>query len=217
MVLFVPATCTSTSQNGSVNGFPFSMCCYGGGHSQGQWWGVGQELLFLLYTSLVPNDEMLQVNVQELLAPFRAKLNALGLCDTHHLGYYAALTFPGKTIAHPGTPVLSKKTKQGGQQVLMLEAFQVADTLTDGSYTGMVMALEEVATNKAYYAAGHGYLDKETADWKPLVLQTGDNAGEAEDWVTTEAMGIALEALQSLSVSASDDSSTPTVLLTVGG
>jgi len=92
----------------------------------------------------------------------------------------------------------------------------MADTLTAGQYTTMVLATEQVTVNHAYYAAGHGYLDKETADWKPLVLQTGDNAGEAEDWVTPQAMGIALEALQSLPVPASDNSGTPTVLPTGG-
>ena len=178
---------------------------------------AAQEILSLLDAYQVTNDETLLDKAQELLAPLRAQPNALGLWDTHHLGYYAALTFPGKTIAHPGTPVLSKKTKQGGQQVLMLEAFQVANTLTNGTYIGMVMAMEQVATTDAYYAAGHGYLEKETADWKPLVLRTDDNTGEAEDWVTTETMGIALHALQSLPVPTSDDSSTPTVLPTVGG
>ncbi len=159
---------------------------------------VGQEILSLLHAYQVTRDETLLDRAQELLAPFMARPNALGLWDTHHLGYYTALIFPGKTIAHPGTPTLSKKTKEGGQQLLMLEAFQVADTLTSGQYAGMVTALEQVAVNKAFYAPGHGYLDQETADWKPLVLQSGDNAGETEDWVTTEAMGIALEALLSL-------------------
>ncbi len=179
---------------------------------------AGQEILSLLHAYQVTNDETLLDKVQESLAPLLAKPNALGLWDSHHLGYYVALTFPGKTIAHPGTPVLSKKTKQGGQQLLMLEAFEVADTLTDGQYTSMVIAMEKVAVDKAYYTAGHGYLDKETADWRPLVLQSGNNAGEAGDWVTTEAMGIALEALQTLPASASgDDSGTPTALPTVGG
>ena len=98
----------------------------------------------------------------------------------------------------------------------MLEAFQVANTLADGTYSSMVLVMEQVAVNKAYDAAGHGYLEKEAADWKPLVLQSGDNASEAEDWVTTEAMSIAIEALQLLPVPATDDSSIPTVLLTVG-
>ena len=178
---------------------------------------TGQEILSFLDAYSVTHDEPLLDKAQELLAPLRAHPNTLGLWDSHHLGYYAALTFPGKTLTHPGTPVLSKKTKQGGQQLLMLEAFKVADTLTDGDYTSMVMAMEQVAINKAYYAVGHGYLDQETADWKPLVLQGGDNTGETEDWMTTEAMGIALHALQSLPMPAFDDSSSPTVLPTVGG
>ncbi len=167
----------------------------GGRVSVGQ---AAQEILSLLHAYQVTRDKTLLDRAQELLAPFMARPNTLGLWDKHHLGYYAALTFPGKTIAHPGTPTLSKKTKESGRQLLMLEAFQVANTLTGGQYTGMVIAMEKVAVDKAFYAPGHGYLDQETADWKPRVLQTGANAGEAEDWVTTEAMGIALEALLSL-------------------
>ena len=167
----------------------------GGRVSVGQ---AAQEILSLLHAHLVTRDKTLLDRAQELLAPFMAQPNALGLWDKHHLGYYAALTFPGKTIAHPGTPTLSKKTKESGRQLLMLEAFQVADMLTGGQYTGMVMAMAKVAVNLAYYAPGHGYFNQETADWKPLVLQTGANAGETKDWVTTEAMGIALEALLSL-------------------
>lgn len=101
---------------------------------------AGQEILSFLDAYTVTHDESLLDKAQELLAPFRTHPNALGLWDSHHLGYYAALTFPGKTIAHPGTPVLSKKTKEGGQQLLMLEAFQVANTLTDGTYTSVVTA-----------------------------------------------------------------------------
>src|SRR6266699_846127 len=167
----------------------------GGRVSVGQ---AAQEILSLLHAYESTRDETLLDKVQELMAPLRAKPNALGLWDMHHLGYYAALTFPSKTIAHPGAPVRSKTTKQGGQQLLMLEAFQVADTLTGGQYTGMVLAMEQEAVNRANYAAGHGYLDQEKTDRKPLVLHTGANAGEAKDWVTTEAMGIALEALLSL-------------------
>ncbi len=179
---------------------------------------AGQEILSFLDAYTVTNDETLLDKAQELLAPLRAHPNTLGLWDSHHLGYYIALTFPGKTIAHPGTPALSKKTKEGGQQLLMLEAFQVANTFTRGQYTGMVTVMEQVAVNRAFYAAGQGYLDQETADWKPLVLQTGDNAGETEDWVTTEAMGIALEALQSEpSPALGGDFGIPTVLPTVGG
>jgi len=93
----------------------------------------------------------------------------------------------------------------------------LANTLTRGEYTSMVTAMEQVAVNKALYTAGHGYLDQETADWKPLVLQSSDNAGETEDWVSTEAMSIALQAVQSLPMSTSDDFSSPVVLPAVGG
>ncbi len=75
---------------------------------------AGQEILSLLDAYTVTHDETLLDKAQELLAPLRAHPNTLGLWDSHHLGYYIAWTFPGKTIAHPGTPVLSKQTKQGG-------------------------------------------------------------------------------------------------------
>jgi len=160
-----------------------------------------QEILSLLDASTVTSDETLLDLAQELLAPFRAHPNTLGLWDSHHLGYYAALTFPGKTIAQPGKPTLSKSTKQGGQQLLMLAAFQMANILTNGAFASMVTVMEQVALNNAFYAAGHGYLDQESADWKPLVLQSGDNAGETEDWVSAEAMDSALQALQTVPVS----------------
>jgi len=68
---------------------------------------VGQEILSLLHAYQVTHDETLLDKVQELLAPFRAQPNALGLWDTHHLGYYAALTFPGRPLriqAHRFSP-----------------------------------------------------------------------------------------------------------------
>jgi hypothetical protein len=42
--------------------------------------------------------------------------------------------------------------------------------------------------------------------------KSGDNAGETEDWVSSEAMGIALEALQSVSMPALNISNTETLL-----
>jgi len=175
---------------------------------------AGQEILSPLEAYSIISDETLFSKVKELLSPLRAQTNALGLWDNHHLGYYGSLTFPGKTIAHPGRPVLNKKTKQGGEQLFMLTVFQEAETLSGGAFSSMVTALQQVALKKAFYAAGHGYLGQNSADWKPLVLQSGDNAGEVENWVTSEAMGMALEALQSLP--AFDISSIPSVLPTVG-
>ena len=51
----------------------------------------------------------------------------------------------------------------------------------------------EVAVEKAYYAPGHGYLYSTDANWQPHLRN-----GQTKDFVTTEAMGIALEALLSV-------------------
>jgi hypothetical protein len=172
---------------------------------------AGQEILSLLDAYTVISDETLFTKAKELLAPLRAQTNTLGLWDSHQLGYYGGLTFPGKTIAQPGKPVLNKKTKQGGLQLLMFEAFQEAETLSGGEFSSMVAALQQVALKKAFYAAGHGYLDQESADWKPLVVQSGENAAETEDWVTSEAMDIALQALQTGPVSTLDNVGPPSI------
>jgi hypothetical protein len=47
--------------------------------------------------------------------------------------------------------------------------------------------------------------------------QSGDNAGETEDWVSSEAMDIALEALQSVFVPTLNISSASMVLPTIEG
>ncbi len=52
-------------------------------------------------------------------------------------------------------------------------------------------ALEQVAAQRAYFAPGHGYLYQMTSDWRVVTLKNG----QPQDWVTTEAMGIALEGL----------------------
>jgi hypothetical protein len=55
----------------------------------------------------------------------------------------------------------------------------------------------DVAVNKAFYAPGHGYLYEVNADWTPLVLKSGHDVIGTQNWVTAEAMGIALEAMLS--------------------
>ena len=56
----------------------------------------------------------------------------------------------------------------------------------------LTIAMMAVVTTKAYSPAGHGILYEQAADWSLLPLKSGG----FEDWVTSEAMGIALEALQ---------------------
>ena len=79
---------------------------------------------------------------------------------------------------------------------------------------GAVLFLLMLSTALLGYTAENG---RQSVKKQPQVLQSGDNAGEAEDWVTAGALGIALQVLQILPASASYTFSTPTVGRAVGG
>jgi hypothetical protein len=59
--------------------------------------------------------------------------------------------------------------------------------------TELQTTLLNVALQKAYYAPGHGVLYEMLPNWTLVA-----SGGVPEDWVTTEAMGIVMEALLSL-------------------
>jgi hypothetical protein len=77
----------------------------------------------------------------------------------------------------------------------MLQAFHIANKLTDGRYQETENQLQSLAVNKVYYAPGHGVLYDVNSDWSLRELPNGTY----EDMVTTEAMGAELESLFSLS------------------
>jgi hypothetical protein len=156
---------------------------------------AAQEILALLHVYVVTHDQTFLTRATDLLTPLSAQSNTLGLWDSQYLGYFAAAIFPGPDAQHPGTPLLQKGVKESGRQMQMLEAFRVANSLSDNRYQAMQDELFQLSTGEAYYAAGHGVLFEATADWKPLKLKNG----ELEDWVTTEAMGITLEGILSVS------------------
>lgn len=158
---------------------------------------TAQEVLSLLHVYMLTHDHNYLDNATTLLDPLTAQANTFGLWDAEHLGYYAGIDFAGGDIQHAGKPVLSDKTKESGRQIQMLEAFRVANAVTGNRYQEMQALMERVAAQKAYYAPGHGYLYDETVDWKPVTLKNG----ATEDWVTSEAMGIALEGLLSVNES----------------
>ena len=58
----------------------------------------------------------------------------------------------------------------------------------------MEEALLAIALEKAYSPSGRGYVYLQAPNWSLLTAKQGGK----RDWVTTEAMGIALEALLSL-------------------
>lgn len=155
------------------------------------------EVLSLLHAYVATHDATWLQHAQDLLSPLTSTNNLLGLWDAQNSGYFTAATFPGNDIQHPGTPKVPTTNKEAGRQLQMLEAFRVADSLTNNAYLGMQTAMTQVLETKAYYAPGHGILYQVTANWAPAPLKNGI----AQDWVTTEAMGIALEALFALSAS----------------
>lgn len=153
---------------------------------------LGQEALSLLHVYLVTSNQLYLNRAMDLLTPETIETNSFGLWDTNYGGYYGGLEFSGKTFQNPGTPALISK-KEGGRQMDMLEAFHLANTLTTNRYAPTEAALKNVLLNKTYYAPGHGVLYEVNADWSVRTIN-----GQPENWVTTEAMGIVLEALFSL-------------------
>ncbi len=150
---------------------------------------VGQEALSLLHVYLATSNRLYLDRAMDLLAPETIESNSFGLWDTHYGGYYGGLEFSGATFQNPGTPTIITR-KEGGRQMDMLEAFHLADAVTANRYAATEAALKEVLLDKTYYAPGRGVLYEVNADWTVHLTN-----GRPEDWVTTEAMGIVLEAL----------------------
>jgi hypothetical protein len=155
---------------------------------------VGQEVLSLLHAYMLTRDHVLLDDATEMLDPLTITNNALGLWDTKYQGYFSAAIFNGPDSKHPGAMKISKGSKETGRQLQMLEAFVVANTFTNDRYHDMQDAMLQVALNKAYYPPQYGVLYEESSSWQ--ILKTKD--GKPLDWTTTEAMGIAFEALFSV-------------------
>jgi hypothetical protein len=155
---------------------------------------VGQEVLSLLHAYMITHDHALLDDATDLLDPLTITNNALGLWDTKDQGYFSAALFSGQDTKHPSTMTISKGYKETGRQLQMLEAFVVANTLTNDRYQQMQEAMLQVALDKAYYPPQYGVPYEESANWQ--ILKTKD--GKPLDWTTTEAMGIAFEALFSV-------------------
>jgi hypothetical protein len=155
---------------------------------------VGLEVLSLLHAYMVTRDHALLDDATDLLDPLTITNNALGLWDTKYQGYFSAAIFSGQDSKHPGTMKISEGYKETGRQLQMLEAFVVANILTNNRYQSMQDAMLQVALDKAYYPPQYGVLYEESSDWQIMVTKDGKRV----DWVTTEAMGIAFEALFSV-------------------
>jgi hypothetical protein len=154
--------------------------------------GLGQIITSLLHVYIATHDKVFLDRAIEMLDALSPEVNSLGLWDRKNLGYFNGVVFPGKSQADPGTPHLSDAKKESGRQAHMLLAAVVANRITTRRFGKLEQDLLTVATEKAYYANGHGIPYEQAADWGLLPLKKGGR----EDWVTTEAMGITLMALQ---------------------
>jgi len=157
---------------------------------------IGQIALSLLHAYIVTKQAVYLERANDLLQPLTAGKNTLGLWDAKHGGYFNGVQFDGPDFRHPGKPKLLDAKKESGRQFHMLQAFHVANRLTDGKYQGMEEALARVLVDHAYYPPGHGIFYESLPDWSPLKARTKN--GELADWVTSEAMGCAMMALFSL-------------------
>jgi hypothetical protein len=153
---------------------------------------LGQMAASLLHAYAATRDKLFLDRATELLDSLTPASNTLGLWDAQNLGYFNSAVFAGRDYQNPGAPRINRSKKESGRQAHMLEAAVVANSLTGGRYRALEEAMMTVVTGKAYYPPGHGILYEQAADWSLLPLKSGG----FEDWVTAEAMGIALEALQ---------------------
>jgi len=156
--------------------------------------GMGQIVTSLLHAYVAAKNKLFLDRALEILDSFSAGHNDLGLWDAKNLGCFASVVFPGPDFQHAGEPRLNSAKKESGRQLHILQAYRLANRLADNRYAAMEEQLRRMALEKAWYAAGHGYLYEQKADWSLVTMKNG----KAEDWVTAEAMGIAMLALFSI-------------------
>ncbi|MFI1801151.1 DUF4832 domain-containing protein [Streptomyces sp. NPDC020379] len=130
---------------------------------------VGQEIEALAWAGMADKARDLLTGAQ-------------ALWDSQHRGYFKSLDF------RQGTPPrLDKGKKEGGRQAEMLLAAQVAGD------AGLTRTMLDLVTGPIYYTHGHGIVYEQAPDWSIRATPNGP-----ENWVTTEAMGIAVNALLSV-------------------
>ncbi|SRR6266851_4713205 len=155
---------------------------------------LGSEATSLLEAAhALGNDPTLMARAGAILDDASSSRNVLHLWDSTFGGYFTGAIFPGTTNTNPGAPKVDNTAKETARQLLMLEAYKLADRILLGQpYKSMEAALVQAARN-AYYAPGHGFLYKMRPAYTPVHVAS---CNCDDTVVTSEANGIALEALQ---------------------
>ncbi len=130
----------------------------------------------------------------DLLDPLAVSNNALGMWDSVRGGYFYGVRFTGHSPSQPGAMIVDRQRKEVGRQAIMLQAFHLANIMTNNKYKDMEKRMLDVTLKHLYVAAIHGVPYILNADWS---FQRFRN-GTVDDMVTTEAMGAVQESLFSL-------------------
>jgi len=155
---------------------------------------VAQDAVALLEAGYFGADAGLVLEGESLLRAFSPEQDQLGLWDRAGGGYYENGDFAGPSFFHPGAFAV-KAGKKDSDQLAMLMAFHLADELDSRRpFVAAEAQLLDVA-QRLYEPAEEGFPFEVRTDWG-LVRLAGCNC--SEDWVTAEADGVALEALESL-------------------
>ncbi len=140
------------------------------------------DALLTAYT-LVHRQQYLDTATQVL----QAIVQTTNMWDTNLGGYYFAFNLT------TGTPITAYKETRS--QSLMLLALHHYDTLIRPQYTTQEQQIVDVLTNHFYEKTYHGYFYRTTPDFQVFVTRQKQGVG-TEDYFTTEAMGGAMDALQ---------------------
>lgn len=132
---------------------------------------IGQEIEALAYANHDDKGEVLLQSTNTMLY------------DNVYEGYFA------QADLRSGTPIVQTSKKDPGRQAEMLKA---AILLRDDDWAHK---LYSVVLNHCYYTAGQGVLYEVNADWSLHHVAGPNSKTQNENWVTTEAMGITIDAL----------------------
>ena len=122
----------------------------------------------------------------------QAMEQSTNMWDTTLGGYYFAFDLG------TGTPITAYKETRS--QSLMLLALHHYDTLIHPQYTTKEGQIIDVLTHHFYEQTYHGYFYRMTPDFQIFVTREKQGVG-TEDYFTTEAMGGAMDALQTTELS----------------
>lgn len=168
----------------------------GGSGAEVKMGSIAQEAQMMIHAYQATRDTLFQTKAKLILRGMKSNVNELGMWDKTYGGYCQKAAFSGSSYQSSGTPTVTCSKKELGRQLIMLDAFHVADTVgkLGTLFRGMETSMKNLATNQEYYPTGSGYLYESRQDFSLVTIN-----GTPEDWVTSEADGAALEALFSTS------------------